>query len=80
MTKVCTGEKPGEAFLLHRDPFSDCLTVCVLQFDKIFEPYTKYCLEQDICREYIKTKTMENELFRTFVTVSKTVSLLLTYM
>ena len=30
----------------------------------------KYCLEQDICREYIKTKTMENELFRTFVTVS----------
>jgi len=44
--------------------------VCYLQFDKIFEPYTKYCLEQDICREYIKTKTMENELFRTFVTVS----------
>jgi len=51
-----------------------CLHECVwcAQFDKIFEPYTKYCLEQDICREYIKTKTMENELFRTFVTVSIT--------
>jgi len=49
-----------------------CVRMFYAQFDKIFEPYTKYCLEQDTCREYIKTKTMENELFRTFVMVSLT--------
>jgi len=41
-----------------------------VQFDKIFEPYTKYCLEQETCREYIKTNMRDNELFRTFIVVS----------
>ena len=40
-----------------------------LQFSKIFEPYTKYCLEQEVCREYIKCRTKENDLFRTFIMV-----------
>jgi len=41
-----------------------------LQFDKIFEPYTEYCLKQATCHEYIKSKTAENEQFRTFISVS----------
>jgi len=44
--------------------------ICVYQFDKIFEPYTEYCLKQEACHEYIKLKMAENELFRTYITVS----------
>jgi len=45
--------------------------VCLFtQFDKIFEPYTEYCLKQEACHEYIKLKMAENEQFRTFITVS----------
>jgi len=43
-----------------------CLFV---QFDKIFEPYTEYCMKQEACHEYIKLKMAENEQFRTFITV-----------
>lgn len=39
------------------------------QFDKIFEPYTKYCLEQDLCQDYIRSITKENELFRIYIQV-----------
>ena len=49
-----------------------CFFVCNYgtQFDKIFEPYTEYCLKQEACHEYIKLKMAENEQFRTFITVS----------
>ena len=42
-----------------------------LQFDTLFLSYTKYCLEQKAMLEYIKTKQRENELFKTFVNVSR---------
>jgi len=58
------------------DDKKDCVVTCV-QFEKIFEPYTKYCLEQEMCREYIKTNMRENELFRTFIAVSQLLSTLL---
>ncbi|ESN93328.1 hypothetical protein HELRODRAFT_181074 [Helobdella robusta] len=37
-------------------------------FDTIFKPYIEYCLDQEKCRDYLKTKMKENELFRTFIT------------
>ena len=61
----------------YSDYFVVCITllsvgVCMrcVQFDKIFEAYTKYCLEQEMCREYIKTNIRDNDLFRTFIAVS----------
>lgn len=38
-----------------------------IAFRQIFKPYTKYCLEQDMCQDYIRTKTKENDLFRNYV-------------
>jgi len=33
----------------------------------LLHPYTKYCLEQEACQEYIKKKCQESELFKIFV-------------
>ena len=41
----------------------------LFQFEAIFHPYTKYCLEQKASLEYIRDKYKENELFKMFITV-----------
>lgn len=53
-----------------RDPFPSCgLCLCV-QFATRFQPYIRYCMEEEGCMEYMRTLLRDNELFRTFVTVS----------
>ncbi|KAL5013543.1 hypothetical protein ScPMuIL_007813 [Solemya velum] len=37
------------------------------KFHDTFLPYTKYCLEQKACADYMKSKYSESELFKTFV-------------
>lgn len=36
----------------------------------MFRPYIRYCMEEEGCMEYMRTLLRDNELFRTFVTVS----------
>ena len=45
--------------------------VLLFQFEEYFHPYTRHCLEQKECLEYIKAKEKENDLFKTFIVVSK---------
>ena len=54
----------------HRHPPYSHAVICISQFEELFTPYTKYCLEQEGCQEYIKNKYRDNELFKTFVIVS----------
>ena len=45
--------------------------VCVcVQFGSRFQPYIRYCMEEEGCMEYMRTVLRDNELFRTYVTVS----------
>lgn len=44
-------------------------SVCV-QFGSRFQPYIRYCMEEEGCMEYMRTLHRDNELFRTYVTVS----------
>ncbi|XP_032236406.2 pleckstrin homology domain-containing family G member 5 isoform X3 [Nematostella vectensis] len=37
-------------------------------FDKRFEPYITYCMEESRCLKYFKEKIIENEDFRTYIT------------
>ncbi|XP_076361468.1 uncharacterized protein LOC143252742 isoform X2 [Tachypleus tridentatus] len=38
-----------------------------LQFDQIFRPYIKYCIDQSNCLQYVKEKNKESELFKAYV-------------
>ncbi|XP_067130426.1 pleckstrin homology domain-containing family G member 5-like isoform X3 [Centruroides vittatus] len=38
-----------------------------LKFDQIFQPYIKYCLEQDLCLQYVKERRKDSELFKAYV-------------
>lgn len=49
--------------------------VCA-QFGSRFQPYIHYCMEEEGCMEYMRTLHRDNELFRTYVTVSYLCSLL----
>lgn len=37
------------------------------EFQKVVEPYTRYCLEQKQCLEYMKARHNDNDLFKIFV-------------
>ncbi len=39
------------------------------QFDELFHPYTKYCLDQSQCQQYCKEKDHDNELFKAYLAV-----------
>lgn len=41
-----------------------------MQFGSRFQPYIRYCMEEEGCMEYMRTLHRDNELFRTYVTVS----------
>ena len=41
-----------------------------LQFEELFKPYTKFCLEKGPCLEYMKSRYRDDELFKSFVGVS----------
>ncbi len=41
-----------------------------VQFGSRFQPYIRYCMEEEGCMEYMRTLLRDNELFRTYVTVS----------
>lgn len=41
-----------------------------LNFDIIFRPYVRYCLEHSNCLHYVKEKHKESELFKAYVVVS----------
>lgn len=43
-----------------------------VQFGSRFQPYIRYCMEEEGCMEYMRTLLRDNELFRTYVTVSPT--------
>ena len=47
------------------------------QFDELFHPYTKYCLDQSQCQQYCKEKDHDNELFKAYLAVSCGVSFFL---
>lgn len=40
------------------------------QFGSRFQPYIRYCMEEESCMEYMRTLHRDNDLFRTYVTVS----------
>lgn len=46
-----------------------------VQFGSRFQPYIRYCMEEEGCMEYMRTLLRDNELFRTYVTVSSLCSL-----
>lgn len=46
-----------------------CLRLCV-QFGSRFQPYIRYCMEEEGSMEYMRTLLRDNELFRIYVTVS----------
>lgn len=50
-------------------PSDLCVCVCV-QFGSRFQPYIRYCMEEEGCMEYMRSLLRDNELFRTYVTVS----------
>lgn len=51
-----------------KEPLDPCLLKSGFQvFDKLFEPYIKYCLDLEYCRDYLKCKIKDNDLFRTFI-------------
>ena len=41
-----------------------------VQFGARFQPYIRYCMEEEALLEYMRTLHRDNELFRTYVTVS----------
>lgn len=42
----------------------------LVQFGSRFQPYIRYCMEEEACMEYMRALLRDNELFRTYVTVS----------
>ncbi|XP_025079789.1 pleckstrin homology domain-containing family G member 5-like [Pomacea canaliculata] len=42
------------------------------EFKKLIGPYTKYCMEQKQCTEYMKSRHTENDLFKMFVLWAET--------
>ncbi|KAK3104745.1 hypothetical protein FSP39_009161 [Pinctada imbricata] len=42
------------------------------KFPELFSPYTKYCIEQKPCTEYMKARYSDNDLFKTFVVWAET--------
>uniref|UniRef100_A0A8D3BBC3 Pleckstrin homology and RhoGEF domain containing G5 n=1 Tax=Scophthalmus maximus TaxID=52904 RepID=A0A8D3BBC3_SCOMX len=41
-------------------------------FGSRFQPYIRYCMEEEACMEYMRTLLRDNELFRTYVTWGET--------
>lgn len=41
-----------------------------IRFEERFEPYVKYCLEQQTCLAYVKENRHESVLFKSYVAVS----------
>ncbi|KAM4571306.1 pleckstrin homology domain-containing family G member 5 isoform 2-T2 [Fundulus diaphanus] len=41
-------------------------------FGSRFQPYIRYCMEEESCMEYMRTLLRDNELFRTYVTWAET--------
>ncbi|XP_024149345.1 pleckstrin homology domain-containing family G member 5 isoform X1 [Oryzias melastigma] len=41
-------------------------------FDSRFQPYIRYCMEEESCMEYIRTLLRDNELFRKYITWAET--------
>lgn len=46
------------------------MNIFIFQFDQLFNPYIKYCLEHVNSVSYVKMKNQENELFKTYIVVS----------
>lgn len=41
-----------------------------LRFEETFQPYMKYCLDQNNCVHYVKDKRIESDLYKTYIAVS----------
>lgn len=41
-----------------------------MQFEDLFLPYSRYCVEQAVCINYIRQQQRDNELFAAFLAVS----------
>lgn len=41
-------------------------------FGSRFQPYIRYCMEEEACMEYMRTLLRDNELFRTYITWAET--------
>ncbi|KAM7411274.1 hypothetical protein PAMA_021322 [Pampus argenteus] len=41
-------------------------------FGSRFQPYIRYCMEEEACMEYMRTLLRDNELFKTYVTWAET--------
>ncbi|CAG03857.1 unnamed protein product [Tetraodon nigroviridis] len=44
----------------------------LVQFGSRFQPYIRYCMEEEACMEYMRALLRDNELFRTYVTWGET--------
>lgn len=53
----------------HRHPLNPSVMkpAFTREFQKMIEPYAKYCMEHKQCLEYMKAKHNDNDLFKTFV-------------
>ena len=43
--------------------------VIMFQFEKLFQPYIKYCMEEASCVKYLKQLKRDNETFQEFLAV-----------
>ncbi|XP_029012475.1 pleckstrin homology domain-containing family G member 5 isoform X2 [Betta splendens] len=43
-----------------------------MTFGSRFQPYIRYCMEEEGCMEYMRTLLRDNELFRTYITWAET--------
>lgn len=41
-----------------------------MQFGTLFQPYIRYCMEEEGCMEYMRMLLRDSDLFRVYVTVS----------
>lgn len=41
-----------------------------MQFGARFQPYIRYCMEEESCMEHMRALLRDNELFKSYVTVS----------
>ncbi|KAG2459443.1 PKHG5 protein, partial [Polypterus senegalus] len=53
-------------------PAPDLSSLYAFQFASRFQPYIRYCLEEESCLEYIRSLLQENELFRVYATWAET--------
>uniref|UniRef100_A0A3B4B5B5 DH domain-containing protein n=1 Tax=Periophthalmus magnuspinnatus TaxID=409849 RepID=A0A3B4B5B5_9GOBI len=44
----------------------------ITDFGPRFQPYIRYCMEEEACMEYMRSLLRDNELFRTYVTWAET--------